>query len=113
MIRQATIRREEERQREVKRQAIRAEEQRQAKEEEKRVDELKRQAGAWFEAERLRAFVAAWENELVADGEEIGLGSEADGWRRWATLAIDQLDPIKGKRRPESGATGACALNRR
>ena len=41
--------------------------------------------------------MAAWENELVADGEEIGLGSDADGWRRWALLAIDQLDPLKLK----------------
>lgn len=93
--RQTSIRREEERQREIKRQAIRAEEQRQVEEEEKRVDELKRQTRAWFESERLRAFVAAWEKELAARGKEIAPGSEADGWRRWATLAIDQLDPLK------------------
>jgi hypothetical protein len=92
--RQARRAAEEEREREIERQKIRADEQRQDKEEERRVDQLKVWAQTWRECERLRAFVAAWEQRMEVDGSRIAPGSPADAWRRWAHLAIDQLDPL-------------------
>ena len=90
----ARIAAEEERKRAVERQRLRAEEQRQETEEQERIDELKLWSQTWYECERLRAFVAAWEQRMEADGEEIEPGTPADAWRRWALLAIDRLDPL-------------------
>jgi hypothetical protein len=94
---------EEQRRREVERQRLRAEEERQAQQEEKLVLELKSMARNWKECEDLRAFVAAWEQHLVAKRGVIEPASEADGWQRWALRAIDQLDPFRIIRRNLDG----------
>ena len=85
---------EEERKLAMERQRLRAEEQRQEKEEEERINELKDWAQTWRECERLRAFVAVWEQRIEADGDKIEPGTPADAWRHWALLAIDRLDPL-------------------
>jgi hypothetical protein len=85
---------EEERKRDFERQRLRAEEQRQEGEEKQRVDQLKQWAQAWRECENLRAFMAAWEARMEADGEAIPSGSPADAWQRWVLMMIDKLDPL-------------------
>ena len=87
---------EERRKQELERERLRAEQQRQEKEEEQRVEQLRSWARTWRECERLRAFIAAWERAAEVDGKLIEHGSPADAWRRWALLAIDQLDPLVG-----------------
>jgi hypothetical protein len=91
---QARILMEEERQRVLERQKILAEESRQKREEEQRFEDLKRWAQEWSRCERMRAFMAAWEHAVEAQGGPILSGSLEDGWRRWAGLLIDRLDPL-------------------
>jgi hypothetical protein len=87
---------EENRKREMEREKLWAEQQRQDKEEAERVEQLKLWAKAWHECEQLRAFVAEWERRTEANSE-IQVGSPADAFRRWALLAIDRLDPLRAK----------------
>jgi hypothetical protein len=93
--REDRVKAEQERHREVERQRLRAEAQRQDDEESKRIEQLKCWEQAWTECERLRAFVAEWERQAQAESDQIESGSAADGWRRWAHLTIDRLDPFR------------------
>jgi len=93
--REDRVKAELEQHREVERQRLRAEAQRQDDEESKRVEQLKRWEQAWTECERLRAFVAEWERQAQAASGQIESGSAADGLRRWAHLTIDRLDPFR------------------
>jgi hypothetical protein len=93
--REDRIKVEDERRRELERQRLRAESQRQDNEEAERVEQLKRWERAWSECERLRAFVAEWERHVEAANGEIAIGSSSDGWRRWAYVAINRLDPFR------------------
>lgn len=86
---------EERQRRERELQKLREEAQRQQKEEQERVDQLKTWSRMWSECERLRAFVAQWEQQTQAKHGPIECGSPADAWRRWALLAIDRLDPLR------------------
>jgi hypothetical protein len=45
-------------------------------------------------AERMRAFLAAWEQRNEAVNGPIVLGSPADGFRRCVSLVIDEIDPL-------------------
>jgi hypothetical protein len=60
----ARLEAEQSRQREIERQKIQAEADRQNREQEKRIEQLKAWAKAWAQAERLRAFLSAWEKRL-------------------------------------------------
>ena len=88
------LRAEEERRLELEHQKLDAEAQRQESEEEERIEQLKSWEQAWTQCERLRAFVARWEQHVEAQYGPIQPGSPADAWRRWAHQAIDRLDPF-------------------
>jgi hypothetical protein len=85
---------EQSRQREIERQRIQAEADRQNREQEKRIEQLKDWAKAWAQAERLRAFLSAWEKRTEGDQGVIESGSQADGFRRWIAFVIDEIDPL-------------------
>ncbi len=55
--------------------------------EEKRIKLLRRDAGAWHRAERIRKYVAAVRESGAKDAE----------WLTWAELQADRLDPLKEK----------------
>jgi len=55
--------------------------------EEKRIKLLRRDAGAWHRAERIRKYVAAVRESGAKDTE----------WLTWAELQADRLDPLKEK----------------
>jgi len=57
--------------------------------EEKRIKLLRRDAGAWHRAERIRKYVAAVRERGAKDTE----------WLTWAELQADRLDPLKEKRK--------------
>ena len=90
----ARLEAEQNRLREIERQRIRAEEDRQTREQAKRTEQLKDWAKAWAEAEQLRAFLSAWEKRTDGDQGAIEPGSHADGFRRWVALVIDEIDPL-------------------
>ena len=92
------IKAEEKKRRELEHQRLRTEAQRQDNEETGRLEQLRRWEHAWSECERLRAFVARWEQVVEAEHGQIESGSSHDAWRRWAYLAIDHLDPFRDER---------------
>ena len=55
--------------------------------EEKLIKLLRRDAGAWYRAERIRKYVAAVRESGAKDAE----------WLTWAELQADRLDPLKEK----------------
>jgi len=55
--------------------------------EEKRIKLLRRDAGAWHRAERIRKYIVAVRESGSKDGE----------WLRWAEREADRLDPLKEK----------------
>ncbi|MGD0965953.1 MAG: hypothetical protein ABSA57_18870 [Candidatus Acidiferrales bacterium] len=55
--------------------------------EEKRMKLLRRDAGAWHRAERIRKYIAAVRESGAKDAE----------WLTWAELQADRLDPLKEK----------------
>lgn len=67
---------------------------RQDREQDQRIEQLKDWAKAWAQAERLRAFLSAWEKHTEGDQGVIESGSQADGFRRWVALVIDEIDPL-------------------
>jgi hypothetical protein len=92
--RNARLEADQSRLREIERQRIQAEAERQTREQAKRIEQLKDWAKAWTEAEQLRAFLSAWEKRTEGDQGAIESGSHADGFRRWVALVIDEIDPL-------------------
>jgi hypothetical protein len=90
----ARLEAEQSRLREIERQRIQAEADRQTREQEKRIEQLKDWVKAWAQAERLRAFLSAWEKHTEGDQGVIEPGSQADGFRRWVAFVIDEIDPL-------------------
>jgi septin family protein len=89
------IKADEKKRHELEHQRLRAEAQRQDKEETERLEQLRSWEQAWSECERLRAFVNRWEQVVEAEHGQIESGSSHDAWRRWAYLAIDHIDPLR------------------
>lgn len=85
---------EQRRQRETERQRVQEEVDRQNREQKKRIEQLKDWAKTWAEAEQLRAFLSAWEKSTEGEHGAIEQGSQADGFRRWVALVIEQIDPL-------------------
>jgi hypothetical protein len=90
----ARIEAEEHRKLEAVRQQLRADADRQHREQAQRVEDLKGWTESWAAAERMRAFLAAWEQRNEAVHGPIALGSPADGFRRWVSLVIEEIDPL-------------------
>jgi hypothetical protein len=79
--------------REIERQRIRAEADRQHREQEEQTKQLKDWAKALAEAESLREFLSARERYAGREGA-IKLSSQADGFGRWEAMVIDEIDPV-------------------
>lgn len=62
--------------------------------EQQRVNQLLLDAAAWAKSHTLRAFIAARIAAMKAAGENMGEGSDAARWMRWATQQADRLDPL-------------------
>ena len=73
--------------------AIRAEQERRAREEQLRIDTLLSNARARVEAEQIRAFVAAV--EAKRDSLNL-LTTEVEQWVEWARSQADRHDPLVG-----------------
>jgi hypothetical protein len=68
-----------------------AELERQRAEEEARLQQLLRESENWHKSQLIRAYVEAVRVGVVG---EIAIGSELDGWLRWATQKADELNPV-------------------
>lgn len=72
----------------------RLEEQKRREEEQARRDKLHRDVAAWRKSEDIRAYLRAYEEQLLRRRGEITPGSEEDLWLRWARQYADSLDPL-------------------
>lgn len=84
---------EQRRQSEERRRRIEA---RRRSEELARQQDLEQQSAKWAEAERVRAFVRACEQHLIARLGSIDPSSPEAAWLSWAYTHADRLDPITG-----------------
>ena len=72
----------------------RLEEQKRREEEQARRETLHRDVAAWRRSEDIRAYLRAYEEQLMRRRGEITPGSEEDLWLRWARHYADSLDPL-------------------
>lgn len=62
--------------------------------EEERLKGLYGAAEAWHESQRIRAYVEAFRNAVIAKHGVVQEGSEAAGWIAWASAQADRRDPL-------------------
>lgn len=72
----------------------RLDEQRRREEERARRDKLHKDVAAWRGSEDIRAYLRAYEEQLLRRRGEVTPGSEEDLWLRWARHYADSLDPL-------------------
>jgi hypothetical protein len=70
------------------------EEQRRREEEQARREKLHHDVAAWRKSEDIRAYLRAYEEQLLRRRGEITPGSEEDLWLKWARRYADKLDPL-------------------
>jgi hypothetical protein len=87
-----TLRLEELAKREAERRRL--EDQKRREEEQARREKLHRDVAAWRKSEDIRAYLRAYEEQLLRRRGEITPGSEEDLWLKWARLYADSLDPL-------------------
>lgn len=68
-------------------------------EEEKKLEQFNKWVDAWERAERLRRFIAAYQEKSQSWGDE--KQSQHEDWIEWATRQADRLDPFVSEK-PES-----------
>lgn len=75
----------------------RLDEQRRREEDQARRDKLHKDVAAWRGSEDIRAYLRAYEEQLLRQRGGLTPGSEEDLWLRWARRYADSLDPLSGE----------------
>jgi hypothetical protein len=76
-------------------------------EDEDREKQIRAWSDSWHESMKIRAFAAAWKQEMLRRKGTIEVGSELDEWLNFAEQYADKIDPLYDKTSSPDEGKGA------